>query len=231
MNWKFTFPGCGDKKEDPYGDFIIYHEIIKFLKTNNQDAVFLTNDVEKNDWLLRRKAELIPYTHYIINSFSLSENTLFIFHAKDKIRVSYSPVYIDKVENLDSNKTEIVVEEIPENELQQETSNNEQSIDILGTIDLDDFDERDHFSYYDDISKEEFIRELIESEKWAEKYGNGFVGLNSFVMKYLGGKGYNYRTSYDIKDALLAEGEIETYTHKPENPFYNDVVAIRIKKN
>ena len=46
-NWKSTFPGCGDKKENPYGDFIIYHEMIKFLKSNQTDAVFLTNDVEK----------------------------------------------------------------------------------------------------------------------------------------------------------------------------------------
>jgi len=229
FNWKYTFPGCGDKKDDPYGDFIIYHEIIKYLKNNNCDAVYLTNDVEKNDWLLRKKAELIPYTHYIINTFSLTENTLFIFHAKDKIRVSYSPIYVDKAEQAELKPVEETCIQKLEPDLPTDNQESEISVNIIGQIDLSDYESIGHFSVYDDITKKEFIKELVESEKWASNYGNGFVGLNSFVMKYLGGKGYNFRTSYAIKDQLLSEGEIETYTHKPDNPFYNEVVAIKVK--
>lgn len=229
LNWKFTFPGCGDKKDDPYGDFIIYHEIIKFLKTQNGDAIFLTNDVEKNDWLLRKKTELTPYTHYIINSYALSESSLFILHAKDKIRVSYSPIYSDQEVDVDTEKVETLV--VPmEQSATDEDEFQEEIIKVVGKIDINDFDfnPRD-FSIYDDISKAEFLRELKESEKWADKYGSGFVGLNSFIIKYLGGKGFNYRSSYDVKDELLNEGKIETYTHKPENSYYNEVEAIRIK--
>ena len=33
VNWKYTFPGCGERKgkEDPTGDFIIFHEILKYM--------------------------------------------------------------------------------------------------------------------------------------------------------------------------------------------------------
>ena len=224
-NWKHTFPGCGEKKEkeNPYGDFIIYHEIIKFLKNSKTDAVFLTNDVEKNDWLFRKKTELTPYTHYIINSYSLSNQTLFILSAKDKLRVSYSPVYTEQ----DNTVEDItLISNIIETPIFEETEENQ--IKIIDKIDLSEFNNRS-FNIYDRISKEEFLRELKESEKWSTNYGSDFVGLNSFIYKYLGVKGYDYHTSFETKEALEEEGEIIIYTHKPKNSFYNEVEAIKIK--
>ncbi len=223
-NWKHTFPGCGEKKEkeNPYGDFIIYHEIIKFMKDSKTDAVFLTNDVEKNDWLFRKKTELIPYTHYIINSYSLSNQTLFILSAKDKLRVSYSPVYTEENTEEEIN----VVSNINESKLTDEVIDNQ--IKIIDKIELPEFN-IGSFNVYDRISKEEFLRELEESEKWANNYGSGFVGLNSFIYKYLGVKGYDYHTSFETKEALQEDGEIVIYTHKPKNSYYNEVEAIKIK--
>jgi len=224
-NWKSTFPGCGDKKENPYGDFIIYHEMIKFLKSTKTNAVFLTNDVEKNDWLLKKKAEYKPYTHYIINSYSLSDQTLFIFNAQDKIRVSYSPVYTEN----EIEEGIIVNEEIEELIETAESTLKEKSnqLKVVGKIDLDN-NRYNFYSEFDDITKEEFLKELGESEKWAKNYGSDFVGLNSFVMKYLGAKGYNYRTSYHVKDELLRDGLVEVYVHEPEDSYYNAVDAIKL---
>ncbi|MEZ4810750.1 MAG: PIN domain-containing protein [Allomuricauda sp.] len=222
-NWKHTFPGCGEKKENPYGDFIIYHEIIKFLKNSKTDAVFLTNDVEKNDWLYRKKTDLIPYTHYIINSYSLSNQTLFILSAKDKLRVSYSPVYTEQ-ESIE----EDIIAASNSNETQSKSNILGDKIKIIDKIDLSDFNSR-RLNIFDGISKEEFLRELEESEKWADNYGSGFVGLNSFIYKYLGVKGYDYQTSFEVKEELEEEGKIATYIHKPKNSFYNEVEAIKIK--
>ncbi|MGE7774247.1 PIN-like domain-containing protein [Chitinophaga sp. NPDC101104] len=73
--WKFTFPGCGEKKEYPYGDFIIYHEILKFMKENDTSAIFLTNDVSKGDWLQKDKS---IHIHYLENAFLHTRNVLFI---------------------------------------------------------------------------------------------------------------------------------------------------------
>lgn len=224
-NWKSTFPGCGEKKENPYGDFVIYHEIIKFLKTSKTDAVFLTNDVEKNDWLLKNKADYKPYTHYIINSYALSEQTLYIFNAQDKIRVSYSPVYTEN-----ESEEDVIIDNESNDFIDNEEEKDEiegKKLKVIGKINVDTH-KYNFYSEYDDITKKEFLRELAESQKWAENYGSGFVGLNSFIMKYLGAKGYHYRSSYDVKDELVREGLVEIYTHTPETTYYNPVDAIRL---
>ena len=225
FNWKHTFPGCGEKndKEDPYGDFIIYHEILKFMKDAKTDVIFLTNDVEKNDWLLRNKADLLPYTHYIVNTYIATAKTMFIFQAKDKIRVSYQPIYIeekfdivDSTENQGNRKINLSPPKI----------SREIELEDFDDDDFDDFDFEDF--QFSDINELEFLQELNESQKWAKKYGDNFVGIKSFVIKYLGGKGYNFRTSFAIKDVLVAKGLIEEYTHKASNLFYNDVRAIKL---
>lgn len=223
QNWKFTFPGCGETKEKPYGDFIIYHQILKFMKENDSNATFLTNDVQKNDWLYRNKTELIPYTHYITNSYVNTAKTLYIFQAKDKIRISYDPVYVDQIMNQELGQEVVSVDpnksESPE-------------VRIVGKIDLTQKDfngNRFVDSWYDSISEEDFMRELAASEKWAIKYGDGFVGVRSFITKYLGSKGYHYKSTYDLKERLENEGKIEIYTHVPDNPIYNSVEAIKIR--
>ncbi|WP_017498541.1 PIN-like domain-containing protein [Flavobacterium sp. WG21] len=225
FNWKYTFPGCGEKndKDDPYGDFIIYHEMLKFMKIEKSDIIFLTNDVEKNDWLLRNKAELLPYTHYIVNTYIATEKTMYIFQAKDKIRVSYQAIYVEE-------KTEESKEESDTFPTRKVVVNSPKIIGRIGfyedditfdEIDFDDF----HFS---SISESEFLQELNQSQKWAKKYGDNFIGTRSFVIKYLGSKGYNFRASYAIKDVLVAKGMIEEYLHKATNLFYNDVQAIKL---
>ena len=217
LNWKFTFPGCGENKNDPYGDFFIYHEMLKFMYENNKDAVFLTNDIEKNDWLYRKKKELLPYTHYLTKTFVNTNQIIFIFQAKDKIRVSYAAIYSD--ENLKNDEIETPKEIATTQELEKD------DIKVVGKIDLENY----HNYYFDVISEDEFPYELEESENWAKRYGDGFVGLKSFIIKYLGAKGYNYRTTYDIKYSLLEQDKIEVYIHKPKVDYYNEVEAIRLK--
>ncbi|MBF4691481.1 PIN-like domain-containing protein [Fusibacter ferrireducens] len=81
-NSTFVFPGIGDLKEkndDPYGDYIIYHEIIKFMETHATDAFFLTFDTTKGDWMDESKK---PHLHYIENVFMNTNKTLFILDAK-----------------------------------------------------------------------------------------------------------------------------------------------------
>lgn len=229
FNWKYTFPGCGDKKDDPYGDFLIYHEMIKFQCSSNKDIVFLTNDTTKNDWLLRNKLELKPYTHYIINSYAMSNQTLYIFNAKDKIRISYNPIYTGIDEEALSNQ------EIPSDlKNQDENSDKMFNLKIIDyKVDLSTFKNKpyNYYNLYENITKDEFLSELEESEKWANNYGSGFVGTNSFVMKYLGAKGYNYRHSYEIKEELVKEGLIVEYLHVPDNTEYKPVDAIKIKNH
>jgi len=90
--WKFSFPGCGERKDnDAVGDYIIFHEIIKFMKNNKTDAIFLTRDVTKSDWLQRDRK---PFIHYIEKVYQLTGQTLFIFDATDLLkRISFENIY------------------------------------------------------------------------------------------------------------------------------------------
>ena len=76
-----VFPGVGDlieKPDNPFGDYFIYHEILKFMKTNNSDAVLLTFDTAKGDWMKEDKS---PHIHYVLNAFLNTGRFLFILDA------------------------------------------------------------------------------------------------------------------------------------------------------
>ncbi|RDC64563.1 PIN-like domain-containing protein [Adhaeribacter pallidiroseus] len=77
-----AFPGLGDlkkKPDDPYGDYIIFHEILNHMSKKKTDAVFLTFDTAKGDWMQTTKA---PHLHYIENVFLNTGKTLYILDAE-----------------------------------------------------------------------------------------------------------------------------------------------------
>lgn len=77
-----TFPGLGDikeKPEDPYGDYIIYHEMLKFMLNNSTDTLFLTFDNSKGDWMTKKRS---PHLNYILNSFLNTNQILYIVDAE-----------------------------------------------------------------------------------------------------------------------------------------------------
>lgn len=101
---KYVFPGLGDKrnkKDDPYGDFIIFHEILKFMKTGikqigdeasiqSTDVIFLTLEKEKSDWINK---DLSPITEYIIKTYLETRQTLFILHADKPLQLTFQNIY------------------------------------------------------------------------------------------------------------------------------------------
>ncbi|CDT56411.1 hypothetical protein VCR4J2_600021 [Vibrio coralliirubri] len=86
------FPGAGDfgKKEYPYGDFIIYHEILEFVKKNKCNAVFLTNEKSKGDWILDN---FTPHIHYIEHTFNLTNQIIYIIHAERPLSLSLENIH------------------------------------------------------------------------------------------------------------------------------------------
>jgi len=94
VKWKFAVPGCGDKKDDPSGDYIIFHEILKFMKDNSKSCIFLTNDVTKGDWLQIDKNQ---HCHYIEHAFLKTGKSIFIIHAAQVLPyISFESVYKDE---------------------------------------------------------------------------------------------------------------------------------------
>jgi hypothetical protein len=115
MKRELTFPGLGDKldkKEYPYGDFIIFHEILKFMVCgeyglDKTDVIFLTYEKAKRDWF---HDKLAPIIHYIERAFLLTERTLFIIHAEEPLKISLENIY-------KSNQQELFPEMWSENKL------------------------------------------------------------------------------------------------------------------
>ncbi|PJZ23891.1 hypothetical protein CH352_18770 [Leptospira hartskeerlii] len=78
----YIFPGMGDilkKPDDPYGDFIIFHEVLEFMRNEATDAIFLTYDSSKGDWLKQSKE---PHLHYIESVFLATSKSLYILDAE-----------------------------------------------------------------------------------------------------------------------------------------------------
>ncbi|UOQ54765.1 PIN-like domain-containing protein [Hymenobacter cellulosivorans] len=90
--WKNVFPGSGDfgKKDYPYGDYIIFHEIIKFMKNNNSDSIFLTNEKSKGDWMQK---DMRPIIRYVEKSYSLTSHVMFIIHAEEPLKISFENIH------------------------------------------------------------------------------------------------------------------------------------------
>lgn len=76
------FPGLGDikgKPEYPYGDFIIFHEMMKYMIETNNDIIFLTFDNTKGDWMTKSKTS---YLHYIQNMYANTNQIIYILDAE-----------------------------------------------------------------------------------------------------------------------------------------------------
>jgi DNA-directed RNA polymerase subunit F len=76
------------------------------------------------------------------------------------------------------------------------------------------------------IEENELLMKLEESERWALRSRDNFVGLKHFVTNYLGSQGYDYKSSYELINQLEAKGLIEVYEFQgPINDF--PVTAIK----
>ncbi|MBO0947235.1 PIN-like domain-containing protein [Fibrella forsythiae] len=77
-----AFPGLGDitkKPKNPYGDYLLFHEMVLCIRANDKDAIFLTYDSTKNDWL---KEDKEPHSHYVQIVFLATGHNLFIIDAE-----------------------------------------------------------------------------------------------------------------------------------------------------
>ena len=97
---KDIFPGIGDVKEkplNPYGDYIIFHELLKFTKERECNVVFLTYDANKGDWLRKSK---MPHLEYIECTYDISSKFIYILDAepffKEKLSADFASLVEDK---------------------------------------------------------------------------------------------------------------------------------------
>ncbi|GEM_PF-3806824 len=161
-----SFPGKGDileKPKFPYGDYFIYHEMLKYSYERNQDVLFLTFDVAKGDWLQANKA---PYAHYIYKTFALNEKMIFIINANKFFEDLYATSF-DSLVPVPKKVAHYIIKSKFEKELTTAFGHLERSIRKLAqqlNIDATNEDSAkyilDELNYDDSISNETYY-ELI----------------------------------------------------------------------
>lgn len=190
----YAFPGCGDlskekKGFDPYGDFYIYHEIVAYMKQEQTDAVLLTSDTTKDDWI---KADGSPFLQYIVNAYQLSGHSLYIVNANRYLIQSNSNTQIGNDDDIEK------IEIAPSSKSSAKASNilpgDEQKVVIS--------------SYFKDISEEEMVLELKYRLQLSKDYFDGYVGENYFIYKVLGNQNFKFHSSKKVLENLIAANKI-----------------------
>lgn len=98
----YAIPGLADileKSENPYGDYFLYHEMIKFCLEKKLDIVFLTYDSTKGDWM---KVNKEPHIHYLLKTYEITEKTVFILDAerffKEHLSTNFESLINNKID-------------------------------------------------------------------------------------------------------------------------------------
>lgn len=221
-----SFPGCGDRGKlrrggAPEGDFVIFHEMLRYMTENNTDAIFITRDVTKSDWLMPNGR---PFVHYIVNIYKATGHMLYIMADTDLIPLSMRPAVED---GTTSDDTDTPASSQPESHPQDDktyASASEEPADSEPETrpeEIPDPDEpkaatpeaigltQTHSRFFRDITPDRFLRELTTALKWAEGYGSGFVNKKFFIYDILGSKRFYFKTSDEMCKTLVEAGKVE----------------------
>lgn len=88
-----------------------------------------------------------------------------------------------------------------------------------------------HLSFYEEITREELLREISSYQRWSNSIGREFMGLKNFLHNRLGGKGFHIGKAWDKLEELEKEGFIEIYTWQDPKNIYPDQKAIKVKRD
>ena len=211
---RYAVPGCGDKKKleagfDPCGDFYIYHEILALMKEIDCDAMFITNDVTKSDWVLPNR---LPFMHYLFDEFSHTGHMINIV-GLDAIPMDITPIIPGKEDPHDGDIEEkIVVDNVTKtvNQGSTETVDENDAIKVRkGKV----------------ISEEQFVAELEICIDWAMNYGGGYVKEEFFLKNILASKKhYDYVYSKEILQKLIKKRIIKNEEQKHEGETFKCLV-------
>lgn len=201
---RYAFPGCGDRKKivdgfDPCGDFYIYHEILALMKEMDCDAMFITNDVTKSDWVMQDRH---PFMHYLFDEFAHTGHMINIV-GLDAIPMDITPIIPDEK---DPHEGEL------EEHLQDTETEVEPTVDKNPVVSEDTPVVNTRI-----ITEDQFLEEFTICYGWATNYGGGYVNEEFFLRNILGSKKhYNYDQSKAILQKLLKKKvlKIEDQEHR-----------------
>lgn len=161
-----VFPGLGDIKEkpdDPYGDYIIYHEMIKFMIEKSTDVLFLTFDNTKGDWMNKKRS---PHLNYVINSFLNTNHLLYIVDAERTL----GELLDVNIDSLISEQGQVIDTAISFDSLLELT----ERLDLFKDVRVGTFIQRniDEIKMYGFNTIQEIERDLLRASVAVKKYAN-----------------------------------------------------------
>ncbi|WP_294315798.1 PIN-like domain-containing protein [uncultured Chryseobacterium sp.] len=161
----FVFPGMCDIKEkpdNPYGDYIIFHEVMKFMLKNNSNAIFLTFDNTKGDWMSKNKS---THLHYVHNIYLNTKKILYIVDAERTLK-NLLDVNIDSLlinENSNNSITIDMIEKIfNEHEIFEEVTYSKPTKKLIKELVINNYTNPDHI--IDKLDKIEPIIDIIKKD-------------------------------------------------------------------
>ena len=240
-----TFPGSGDKdkivdgpieESVAWGDLYIYHEMLRFMKENNTDVVFMTRDVTKEDWI---KKDHRAYVHYIVNAYEMTGHLMYILDA-DGVVPTFNTIETKQEEADEDEISEKPTKASPLIVKDSEGKNEEQETTVQATTDAAESDKEEYpdlnwlsllslSNYSRDyrvITREQLIKELQKTTKWAKSYGAGYVGESHFIYNILSNKHYDYRSIKDVLESLITEGKVVRKSETHDDHTFNCLVLI-----
>lgn len=184
----YRFPGVGDRgkqkqNKDPFGDFIIYHELLDFINRRQSDVVMLTNDITKSDWL---KADKSQYEQQIIDTYLHTGHMLYICNVADVLPSIFNGM-----------------------EQEGDECSEDEELDVADDDHDSPIPENTRLSYLRDITEERFLEELKSAKFWTDKYVNGYVSESFFIYNWIGRKHFYYQSSKNMLNSLVEKGIIE----------------------
>lgn len=237
-----TFPGSGDKdkivdgpieESIAWGDLYIYHEMLRFMKENNTDVVFMTRDVTKEDWM---KKDHRAYVHYIVNAYEMTGHLMYILDADgvvptfNTIETKQEEADGDEISEKPSKATLTITKENGEKEEEKQEA---QATTVITETDSEDFPDLNWVRLlsssgenrdYRVITKEQLIKELQKTTKWAKSYGAGYVGESHFIYNILSHKRYDYSSIKEVLESLMAEGVVYRQSETHDGHTFNCLV-------
>ena len=219
-------PGYKDqsKSDEGIGDLLIWLTILDVGKTKNKSVVFVSGE-EKSDWYYKSEGQTLYPRFELVTEFRLHSvnNSFHIIRFSEFLELMTSSKELTKgIEEIEQK----VIFSGATGANQSSSENKDTSIEkapAYSTSELSNF----WTPHFIQITDDEFLEELTESLNRLP-----FVGLNSFIYKYLGNvKGYDYKSTHTAKDRLAKAKKIEVYIHYPEDDQYDPVEALRIIKD
>lgn len=227
----YTFPGSGDwkKEEDgfpPYGDFVIYHEMLAYMHDHDTDICFLTFDITKSDWV---STDYKPFLQYFVDSYRNTKHIINFANAEQFTTLTFSSVDTDDEDDymiVDEHNKDTNSEGHNESDIGEERGATAISEKGQKIIEVQPVIPRLNF-YYKLITKEELLDQLKHYISLNNEFEKDYPPTQEYFIKtYLGKQKFDFSNSYRVLRELVKDGIVECYDDVVNN---HRVKCLRVK--